>query len=179
MSAGTRLKAAVASVRNELRRTNFAGRSVTLGEGVAVAAALVGVGAAASRGRGGRAGVEAAALAAIAALGLVDDIVEPRRRRSGDAVAKGLAGHLGALRRGRVTTGAAKALGIPAIALVQACAAPKERAVLEEAMLVAGLANLLNLLDLRPGRALKATLLISAPLALAGPDSPRARAERR
>ncbi len=74
----------------------------------------------------------------------------------GGSEARGFRGHLGALRRGRVTTGFAKLLVLGGGAIVfgtllfgftiQALVA---------AFLMAGSVNLANLLDLRPGRALK------------------------
>src|SRR5699024_11211401 len=81
---------------------------------------------------------------------------------------KGLRGHLGALRRGRLTTGALKAAGIPLLALAGAAASPAPRGgamVLADAALTAGCANLAHLLDLRPGRALKDILPAAATLA--------------
>src|SRR5699024_7357346 len=101
---------------------------------------------------------------------------EPRQRRAGRPVSKGLRGHLGALRSGRLTTGAAKALGIPLLALGGAAAAPGPRRgamVLADAALVAGSANLANLLDLRPGRALKLLLPAAAGLASVPARDPR------
>src|SRR5205823_4150214 len=88
-----------------------------------------------------RAGLEVAELAL---LGLVDDL------RSGPE--RGLRGHLGS---GRTTTGVLKAVGIPALAL----AATR---TLSGATLVSLSANTLNLLDTRPGRALKAFFAVSA-----------------
>lgn len=162
----------VAAARTELERTNHAGRHVTLAEGVAVAAGVVVLTA-----RGGRA-ADAAWLAGIAALGVADDVLEPRQRRRGQAVSKGLAGHLGALSRGQLTTGGAKALGIPMLALAGAASAPGPRRVLGEAVLTAGCANLANLLDLRPGRALKAVLAPATVLAALPAGTPRARSAR-
>lgn len=150
-------------VRQELRRTNFAGRTVTLAEGAAVLAGTTGLLALRGRGR------EAATIGGIGLLGLIDDLVEPHRRRAGQAAAKGLRGHLRALARGDVTTGAVKVLGIPLIAL--AGTVPGRRGgpmLLVDAALVAGSANLVNLLDLRPGRALKAVLAPGVLLALLG-----------
>lgn len=152
----------VTALRAELERTNFAGRTVTLAEGAAASGAVALITAVLGR------RVDALVLAGVGALGLADDLLEPRQRRAGRAVAKGLRGHLGALRAGRLTTGAAKALGIPVLALLATAAAPGERSgrrgaahvaqVLTDAALVAGSANLVNLLDLRPGRALKVVL---------------------
>lgn len=155
----------IAALRAELRRTNFAGRQVSLAEGALVVLGTSVITAAAGR------RADAAMLAAIGGLGLVDDIVEPRQRRAGRPVSKGLRGHLGALRGGRVTTGGAKALGIPALALLGAAAAPAPRGgamVLVDGALIAGCANLANLLDLRPGRALKAVLPGALLLTLGG-----------
>ncbi|MFC7374249.1 hypothetical protein ACFQRD_03085 [Brachybacterium sp. GCM10030268] len=157
-----RLRSAQAALRKELRRTNFAGRAVSLAEGVLVVA---GTSALALRSRRRS---DAAVLAGIGALGLADDLLEPRLRRAGRTVSKGLRGHLGALREGQLTTGAAKALGIPVLAMAGAAAAPRPRSAVMTAIdgaLVAGCANLANLLDLRPGRALKAVLPAAALLA--------------
>lgn len=154
----------------ELRRTNFSGRSVSLAEGALVVAGTV-----AMSTRTGRAG-DPLTLAGIGALGLVDDLLEPRQRRAGRPVSKGLRGHLGALRTGHLTTGAAKALGIPLLALAGAMAAPSPRRgamVLVDAALVAGCANLANLLDLRPGRALKVALPSAGLLMLIPDGAPR------
>lgn len=157
------------ALRSELRRTNYAGRTVTLAEGAAVSALLAtGTALAGSR-------RDALVLGAVGALGLADDLLEPRQRRAGRPVAKGLRGHLGALRSGRLTTGGAKALGIPALALLGAAAAPRPRhgaMVPVDAILVAGCANLANLLDLRPGRALKAVIPAAAALAVPSASAP-------
>ncbi|MDO5701608.1 MAG: hypothetical protein Q4P36_09110 [Bowdeniella nasicola] len=155
-----------------LERTNHAGRSVTLAGGVATSGALIATNLVSGAPEG--AGVVAAA----GALGALDDFREDTSHRD-----KGLRGHFAALRAGRLTTGAAKAIGISTAALVTAVRlgagrradakhVGREPAGLlagaldfgADAALIAGGANLTNLLDLRPGRALKAALL---PLALA------------
>jgi hypothetical protein len=135
-----------------LRRTNFRGRTVSLAAGpLAVLLLLLGA-----------VLVRSAALAVAAGLaglaGLYDDL-------RGDATARGLAGHLGALRSGRVTSGLVKVVvvGLAGVvaALVLDGATPRAGA---DAVLVAGVANLANLFDLRPGRALKVVLLVVLPL---------------
>ncbi|GAA1906875.1 hypothetical protein [Lapillicoccus jejuensis] len=154
-------------------RANHAGSAVTLLEGPALVAGLA-VGAAAS---GPPAAVLAGAALAAGGLGALDDL-------AGDARAKGLRGHLGALRRGEVTTGAVKVAGLGLTGLAVAAAArrtPSRRLparapspghlvvdLLVDTALVAGTANLLNLLDLRPGRALKAAGLLALPGAVRG-----------
>lgn len=95
-------------------------------------------------------------------LGLVDDAF-------GTPGHKGFRGHLSALARGRLTTGAIKLFGIGLLALLGA-AWPVFRlsgvtgmalAHYVVAVLVIGLAaNTVNLFDLRPGRALKIYLLL-------------------
>jgi hypothetical protein len=85
------------------------------------------------------------AVAAVAALGLADDLWSGEER--------GFRGHLGRRR----TTGVLKLLGIPLVGLLAT------RRV-SGALLVGLAANFLNQLDTRPGRALKAYLL-AAPLA--------------
>ena len=85
----------------------------------------------------------AAAVAGVALVGLVDDL------RSGPE--RGVRAHL---RAGR-TTGVLKLVAIPAVARLATGSA-------SAALLVALAAHVLNLLDTRPGRALKAFLLGSA-----------------
>ena len=75
---------------------------------------------------------------------------------------KGFKGHLGALARGEVTSGAVKILGIGATGLAAAALAARAEAAVARALgmladgaLIAGSANLANLFDLRPGRAIK------------------------
>lgn len=94
---------------------------------------------------------------ACAAAGLVDDLVGGEER--------GLRGHGGAARRGRTSTGAVKVLiiGTAALAVASTFTAGLVRAPIET-LLFAGLlalsANLLNLLDLRPGRAAKGLVVL-------------------
>ncbi|WP_432492111.1 hypothetical protein [Kineococcus gypseus] len=155
-------------------RRNHRGDAVTLLEGPSVAlAAAAGALAAAPRWR------SAAVLAALGggACGALDDLGERRGER--EAGARGLRGHLAALRRGRVTTGALKVAGLgatgAACALLVAPRAPRHRRELArlavDAALVAGSANLLNLFDLRPGRAGKLALVVAASLATGAPGS--------
>jgi UDP-N-acetylmuramyl pentapeptide phosphotransferase/UDP-N-acetylglucosamine-1-phosphate transferase len=105
-------------------------------------------------------------------LGLYDDL-------AGETHARGLRGHLQALREGRVTTGLVKMAGLFAaaaatVALDRHATAPGDRnhatlgsvtGVVADAALVSGTANLVNLLDLCPGRALKVVVLTAVPLA--------------
>lgn len=149
-------------------RHNHRGGALTLLEGPAYAVAAA-LGAATAPGVPGRLRAAGALAAAGAgAFGAVDDL--------GDTgTSKGLRGHLGALREGRLTTGGLKVLGIGATGLAAAVLAvprdPRRGSVARLAdvavggALVAGAANLVNLLDLRPGRALKVVLL-HAPAAL-------------
>lgn len=152
------------------QRTNHRGEPVTLLEGPAYAlGALTGVLAAPGLPRRVRAGA-AVAVGSAAVLGALDDLV-------GTGTDKGLRGHLGALARGRLTTGAVKVGGIGAAGLAAAATVlgrrrPGAAGVLDVVVaggVVAGSANLLNLLDLRPGRALKVTLLPAALALTAGP----------
>jgi UDP-GlcNAc:undecaprenyl-phosphate/decaprenyl-phosphate GlcNAc-1-phosphate transferase len=148
-------------------RTNHRGEPVTLLEGPAfVAGAVTAV--AVSPGVPARMRVAAVfAGTAAGALGAYDDLLG-----SGDS--RGFKGHLTALARGEVTTGAVKILGIGAAGLAAAALAGTGRRrgttadLLINGALVAGTANLLNLFDLRPGRALKVGVLAAAPGTLSG-----------
>ena len=141
-------------------RTNHRGEPVTLLEGPAVAAAGV-LAALAAPGLPGRSRAALAAAAAGAgALGGYDDIAG-----SGDK--RGFRGHLGALAHGEITTGAVKLGGIGATGVAAAVLTGGPAVdVAVNAALVAGAANLLNLFDLRPGRAIKVALAAGLPMGL-------------
>jgi len=150
-------------------RTNHRGEPVTLLEGPAVAAgAVVGV-LAGLRSAGGRTSLAMAVGAAgAAAFGTYDDL-------AGSADRRGFGGHLGALRHGEITTGAIKLGGIGVTGVVSAALAGGSPAdVVINAGLVAGGANLLNLFDLRPGRAIKVAAATGALIAACGVVSPAA-----
>jgi UDP-N-acetylmuramyl pentapeptide phosphotransferase/UDP-N-acetylglucosamine-1-phosphate transferase len=100
-------------------------------------------------------------------LGLIDDMLGTE----GD---RGFRGHLRALAQGRVTTGALKIFGGAAVALVLAANVPfvSGRRLLADAVLIALAANLANLLDRAPGRAIKVGIIAWVPIALvAGGDA--------
>ncbi len=157
-------------------RTNHRGEPISLLEGPAFVVGTVG---ALCLAPGLPLRVRGAAVlagAAAGALGAYDDLAD-------SSVRKGLAGHLGALARGEVTTGAVKVLGLAASGLVSSALLARGRPgaevqrssaarvvdVLVGGAVVAGSANLLNLLDLRPGRALKVALLPLPAALVAGP----------
>ena len=157
---------------SQWERTNFHGATVSLRGGVAMAGASVASAAVASalsdQPRAAMGGAVAALGGAVA--GYIDDV--DQGAHDGGKVAKGLKGHLGALAHGQVTTGVIKIAGIGASALAaSALVGSKATSVSGKAadlalntVLIAGTANLANLLDLRPGRALKATVLVATPL---------------
>ena len=155
-------------------RTNHAGDPVTLLEGVALVGGTT---------RNDSIPYAVASVGA-GALGGLDDLRQDTDR-------KGLAGHLRALAHGQVTTGAIKIIGLAATGLVAVTvqdlsqrptgtrpdgrsAASAVWSALVGGAVVAGAANLANLFDLRPGRALKVGLLTALPLVLTGPGSPGA-----
>jgi len=97
-------------------------------------------------------------ITAISFLGFIDDMLGQR-----DTL--GFKGHFGALFRGRLTTGGFKALGGGFIALFMALSlsSPGSLAsnwgnIIINTLIIALFTNMLNLLDLRPGRALKGYL---------------------
>jgi UDP-GlcNAc:undecaprenyl-phosphate GlcNAc-1-phosphate transferase len=145
-------------------RINHRGRTLTLVEGPALA-----VGAAAAvmltPGLPGRARAAGAlAVLGAGAIGAYDDLGGLRTSQ-----AKGFHGHLAALREGRVTSGAVKAAGIGATSLAAAAlVSDGPRDALLGGAVVAGFANLINLFDLRPGRAIKVGLLHAPVLAMSG-----------
>ena len=159
-------------------RTNHRGEPVSLLEGPALAVGLITGVVLGGPARAAAAGT--VAVAGAATFGLVDDLSEAGRVR------KGLRGHLGALARGELTTGGLKVLGIGATSLVAGAIAlggrRAERAgvvrrgadTLVAGALIAACANLVNLLDLRPGRALKGGALLAAPALIGTSAAPAA-----
>lgn len=98
----------------------------------------------------------------VALLGLIDDLVG---EHSG---ARGWRGHAGALAAGRLSTGALKAVGSLALALfVLAGEGLGPLAYPVAVLLLVLTTNLFNLLDLRPGRSIKALVLLGAAVTLA------------
>lgn len=143
----------VDALERGLRRQNFRGADVSLLEGPALVAGLA------------TTGGPAYLIAALGAggAGLLDDV-------AGSGSSRGLRGHLAALRRGEVTTGTVKIAALAATGMAAAAAGGRPGAVrvLVDGALIAGSANLANLFDLRPGRALKASAAVAVPLAAAG-----------
>ncbi|MEU6104288.1 hypothetical protein [Streptomyces flaveolus] len=147
----TALRAAAPGGRDRWERKNHAGRSVGLYAGPAPAVAVA---AGAGRVR------PAAGLAVLAAgvCGAYDDVAgaqDPRR---------GFRAHLTALRDGEVTSGTVKLFGICGAGLV-AGAVMKERPLdkVLAGVVIAGAAHLVNLVDVRPGRAAAVVLALGAP----------------
>lgn len=142
-------------------RKNHRGEPVTLLEGPALVAGTAGaIALAPGLPRRLRTAAMLAALSA-GTLGSYDDL-------AGSGASRGLRGHFDALARGEVTTGAVKVLGIGAAGLLAgALVQRKPIDKLLAGIVIAGSANLINLLDLRPGRAIKAGLIAGAPVALA------------
>jgi UDP-GlcNAc:undecaprenyl-phosphate/decaprenyl-phosphate GlcNAc-1-phosphate transferase len=151
-------------------RTNHAGASVTLAEGpIAVGALLVGAGIDRLLDKSGRRSL------AVAVAGVGSGVVGAYDDHFGTTQAKGFRGHLRALRSGDVTSGMIKILGVGLSAAAAAVMIQYARPgcpklvcrVLDgllDTALIAATANLTNLLDLRPGRAAKATILLGAGL---------------
>lgn len=154
-------------------RTNHRGEPVTLLEGPAVsvaaaASALAVPGLAANE----RLALVVAGLGA-GAVGCYDDLAGGGDRR-------GFRGHLGALASRELTTGAVKIIGVGAAGLAAAVLLDRRQRgsgvtrladIAINAGLIAGAANLTNLFDLRPGRAIKVSLLAGAALAAASPQA--------
>ncbi len=99
-------------------------------------------------------------LFAISLLGFADDILGRR-----DTL--GFKGHIGALLRGRLTTGGLKAVGGILIAFFIALSLSAGWLnILVNTLIMALFANMLNLLDLRPGRAVKGFMFFFILLAI-------------
>ena len=142
-----------------LARMNFRDRAVPVGGGLVLVLAVIGAAAAAvisqvGWGMDAIVGGDAAVLVAVAGfalLGFVDDVVGSGRQR-------GFKGHLGEMARGRLSAGGLKLVGGAGVALVAAyLTGPRSLGgLIRDAALIALAANLMNLFDLAPGRAIKA-----------------------
>jgi UDP-GlcNAc:undecaprenyl-phosphate GlcNAc-1-phosphate transferase len=142
-------------------RVNHRGEPVTLLEGPAYA---VGAAAAVACVPGVPAPLRCAAVGAAlgaGAFGVYDDLY-------GNGDRRGMRGHLSALTRGEVTTGGAKVLGIGGVGLVAGALVRRnpDDSLIDKMLagvVIAAGANAVNLLDLRPGRAIKAAALAAVP----------------
>lgn len=167
-----------------LVRQNYRGAEVAFPTGIAlVAAALVSLVPLALAHKAGVGVWEGDAIAGAAApfaiaevavyvlgvtlLGLLDDLAGSGARAGGEALPRGWRGHAGAILRGRFSTGALKAVGTLGLALFVLTGHGLDgwEYLLAVAVLVLA-TNLFNLLDLRPGRSLKALVLLGAGLTL-------------
>jgi UDP-GlcNAc:undecaprenyl-phosphate GlcNAc-1-phosphate transferase len=108
----------------------------------------------------------------VLALGLIDDTLGERADGGRDAT-RGWRGHGAALLRGELSTGSLKAAGSLGLALfaLSQLGLSDGRWLLAVAVLVLA-TNAFNLLDLRPGRATKAFVLLGLGLSI-GSGSPR------
>ncbi|MGL5717007.1 MAG: glycosyl transferase [Paraclostridium sp.] len=95
-------------------------------------------------------------LIAMCLVGMLDDII-------GNRDVSGLKGHFKSLLKGNLTTGGFKALFGGFVGLIISIAISKNIIdICINTLIIALSTNLMNLLDLRPGRAIKVHLLISA-----------------
>jgi UDP-N-acetylmuramyl pentapeptide phosphotransferase/UDP-N-acetylglucosamine-1-phosphate transferase len=168
--------AAISAVRRskwatELERVNHKGDTVTLAEGPGI---TVGATAGAVVGANSPAYAAAAAAAGLTAgaVGLYDDIADAKGEK-----AKGFKGHVGALLKGRMSAGLVKVVGISTAGIGAAALIDLTNGELTDERrpwvrrlwnvgvgggVIAGAANVVNLFDLRPGRALKVVTFASA-----------------
>lgn len=154
------------------QRSNYRGANVTLSGGAAAAMGAVLAGLATPVPK-----LKTAAVISTVAAGVTGyfDDMDPQPQQ-----ARGLRGHLGALARGEITTGAVKLIGISTAALASGALIARQHNsrglwfvadTVTTGALIAGSANLVNLFDLRPGRALKVGAAM-ASCAMVGEQKP-------
>jgi UDP-GlcNAc:undecaprenyl-phosphate/decaprenyl-phosphate GlcNAc-1-phosphate transferase len=154
-------------------RPNYRGRTVPVAGGLVVMAAVLTVAALHAVSRAallatdvrGTDSISRTLLAVLGfgLLGMLDDLAGPGDPTRGEA--RGFTGHLAAALSGHISTGVVKLIGGVAVAAV---AVPVGKAGIDayarDVLLVALAANLANLVDRRPGRAVKVGLLCAVPL---------------
>jgi UDP-N-acetylmuramyl pentapeptide phosphotransferase/UDP-N-acetylglucosamine-1-phosphate transferase len=170
--------AAISAVRRskwaaDLERVNHKGDTVTLAEGPGVTVGAT-AGAILSANSPAYAAAAAATGLTAGAVGLYDDMADAKGEK-----AKGFKGHVGALLKGRMSAGLIKILGISTAGIASAALIDLANGDLTDERrhwarrlwnvgvgggVIAGTANVINLFDLRPGRALKVVTLAAAPL---------------
>lgn len=139
-------------------RSHSDGSPVSLTEGVAATAGVLAGTAMCVPGKAKIGALISVASASVA--GYIDD----HKESDFEAQSKGLKGHLGALKQGKLTSGTVKILVVGTGAVIGSlflertgtCRWHRLTQWGAQSVLVAGSANLINLLDLRPGRAIKA-----------------------
>lgn len=136
--------------RWSLERPNFKGKMIPAGFGfiVLLAGLPIYLLMLSNAGERSYAGVFLAGITGFGILGLIDDLFGTRE-------AGGFAGHIGLLRQGRVSTGLIKAAGggLVALGLGLYLSGFRLSEGLVNGLVISLAANFLNLLDLRPGRA--------------------------
>ncbi|MEX2196500.1 MAG: hypothetical protein WD844_14540 [Thermoleophilaceae bacterium] len=157
-----------------LEQENYRGARLAFPAGIAIVAAavvaLVPLGLAQQLTDGdvwpGPIGAVAVYVVGVALLGVLDDLVG-----SAAAAPRGWRGHAAAVAGGRFSTGALKALGALGLALFvfSGTGLGTGEYLLAVALLVLT-TNLFNLLDLRPGRSIKALVLLGAGLTIGALD---------
>jgi UDP-GlcNAc:undecaprenyl-phosphate/decaprenyl-phosphate GlcNAc-1-phosphate transferase len=177
VAAGLWLLSASAFAAPVFERENFRGRALPTAVGVLLALAAlvvdalvtVAVAGGAEPSRAAVVGLRLATVAALgfALLGLLDDL-------GGAGESGGFRGHLGALARGRLTTGAVKLFGGAAVGVVVVSVREPGSLgrVLADGALVALAANLGNLFDRAPGRTIKVALVALAVLVVGAGAEP-------
>nr|WP_281497541.1 hypothetical protein [Ornithinimicrobium sp. F0845] len=181
-------------------RTNHAGHPVTLLEGVALVAGTAGTALATGAAWPGGSLPYAVASLGAGSLGALDDLRQDTDRKglaghlralAHGRVTTGALKVVGLVATGLVVTALDDARGRTRLAALSAdhrgrtrtAAQPADHrglrpatvwGTLAGAAVVAGSANLANLFDLRPGRALKVGVLAAVPLVVTGPGSPAA-----
>ena len=161
-----------------LRRRNYRDRLVPTAAGVFAVLAVLGVEAGRAAlgafGVGDEPGVDLVrplvlfACVGFALLGLIDDVLGTEEDR-------GFRGHVRALAEGRLTTGLCKIVGGGAIALVLVGVGGElvsGKRLVADAVLIALAANLLNLFDRAPGRAIKVAVCAWVPIAVVARGDP-------